>query len=66
MRQAILTTIASIGLLASEAPAQSNIDGSVPNKHAWGENIGWTNWRDATKRSSAPGPHHGLGLPIRQ
>ncbi len=27
--------------------AQSNIDTTVPNKHAWGENIGWTNWRDA-------------------
>ncbi len=25
--------------------AQSNIDET--NKHAWGENVGWTNWRDA-------------------
>lgn len=27
------------------AAAQSTID--PVNKHAWGENIGWTNWRDA-------------------
>jgi hypothetical protein len=27
--------------------AQSNIDNSVPDKFAWGENIGWTNWHDA-------------------
>jgi hypothetical protein len=27
--------------------AQSNIDNSVPNKYGWGENVGWTNWRDA-------------------
>jgi hypothetical protein len=27
------------------ALAQSNIDPA--NKFAWGENIGWTNWRDA-------------------
>ena len=41
----ILTTLASIGLLASNALAQSNIDDTVPNKYAWGENVGWTNWR---------------------
>ena len=45
MRYTILTTVASIGLLASDAPAQSNID--PVQKYAWGENIGWTNWRDA-------------------
>lgn len=27
--------------------AQSNVDDSVPNKHGWGENVGWTNWHDA-------------------
>ncbi len=47
MRYTIVTTIVSIGLLASTASAQSNIDDTVPNKHAWGENVGWTNWRDA-------------------
>jgi hypothetical protein len=41
----ILTTVASIGLMSSNALAQSNIDAT--NKHAWGENVGWTNWRDA-------------------
>ncbi|HEY3242418.1 MAG TPA: hypothetical protein VGM03_03620 [Phycisphaerae bacterium] len=30
---------------AGTALAQSNID--PPHKFAWGENIGWTNWRDA-------------------
>lgn len=45
MRHTILTIVASIGLLSSEAPAQSNIDST--NKHAWSENVGWTNWRDA-------------------
>ncbi len=30
--------------ITSPALAQSNI--SPTNKHAWGENIGWTNWRD--------------------
>lgn len=32
---------------ADRAVAQSNIDNTVPNKFAWQENIGWTNWRDA-------------------
>jgi hypothetical protein len=27
--------------------AQSNVDNVVPNKFGWGENVGWTNWRDA-------------------
>ena len=45
MRYTILTTIAAIGLLASDAVAQSNID--PVQKYAWGENVGWTNWRDA-------------------
>ncbi len=37
----------ALGLVgwASIANAQSNIDPT--NKHAWGENVGWTNWRDA-------------------
>ncbi len=33
--------------LVTLAVAQSNIDNTVPDKYAWGENIGWTNWRDA-------------------
>ncbi len=45
MQYAILTTIASIGLLAANALAQSNID--PVNKHAWNENAGYSNWRDA-------------------
>ncbi len=37
-----------VGLsMAGALLAQSNIDDTVPNKHAWGENIGWTNWHDA-------------------
>ncbi len=47
MRYTILTTIASIGLLTADAPAQSNIDDTVPNKHAWSENAGYSNWRDS-------------------
>ena len=31
--------------LTAPALAQSNIDDA--SKYAWGENIGWTNWRDA-------------------
>jgi hypothetical protein len=35
-------------LLANETTfAQSNIDNTIPNKRAWGENFGWTNWYDA-------------------
>jgi hypothetical protein len=35
-----------VGLAATRAaPGQSNID--PDHKYAWGENIGWTNWRDA-------------------
>lgn len=34
-----------VGSLVTFAVAQSNIDNTVPNKSAWGENIGWTNWR---------------------
>lgn len=45
MRYTILITVASIGLLASNALPQSNID--PVQKYAWGENVGWTNWRDA-------------------
>lgn len=36
---------AVLAAIVATAFAQSNIDSTVPNKHAWGENIGWTNWR---------------------
>lgn len=45
MRYTILTTLASIGLLASNALAQSNIN--PDHKFGWCENVGWTNWHDA-------------------
>jgi hypothetical protein len=46
----ILRIVALLGLsapavLGAQAHAQSNV--SPVHKHAWGENIGWTNWRDA-------------------
>lgn len=45
VRTIILTACAAA--TAVTAWAQSNIDNTVPNKHGWGENIGWTNWHDA-------------------
>jgi hypothetical protein len=44
-RRFVLTFVTVLAVLP--ALGQSNIDNSVPNKRAWGENIGWTNWRDA-------------------
>ena len=48
-------TILLAAALATASPAfgQSSID--AVNKHAWGENIGWTNWRDAGSPSGAQG-----------
>ena len=41
-------------IAAAPAMAQStNID--VANKHSWGENIGWMNWRDAGEPAGAEG-----------
>ncbi len=42
-----LWAAAIVPAIAASQPvfAQSNV--SPTNKHAWGENIGWTNWRDA-------------------
>lgn len=40
-----LLTIALFGAAAAGAGASSTIDPA--NKFAWGENVGWTNWRDA-------------------
>lgn len=47
MRRITLLSLVVLGLLGGLAIAQSNIDSSVPDKYAWGENVGWTNWRDA-------------------
>ncbi len=40
-----ILTIAAVLAVAAPSLAQSNID--PVDKRAWGENIGWTNWRDA-------------------
>jgi hypothetical protein len=46
MQHAKLVAIILIGVpLAVVAAGHSNIDPG--HKHAWGENVGWTNWRDA-------------------
>jgi hypothetical protein len=47
MKRVVVLSTVFVGSLVGWAFAQSNIDTTVPNKHAWGENIGWTNWRDA-------------------
>ncbi|MEK6644894.1 MAG: hypothetical protein AABZ08_13405 [Planctomycetota bacterium] len=47
MKRVIVLSTLVVGSLVGWTFAQSNIDTTVPNKHAWGENIGWTNWRDA-------------------
>jgi hypothetical protein len=40
-----ILSIAAALAVATPALAQSNIDST--DKRGWGENIGWTNWRDA-------------------
>jgi len=47
MKRILIGSFACVLTAAGVLVAQSNIDDTVPNKHAWGENIGWTNWRDA-------------------
>ena len=47
MRRTVHLSLSVLGLVGGLAVAQSNIDNSVPDKFAWGENVGWTNWRDA-------------------
>jgi hypothetical protein len=47
MHRTLQLSLAVVGLAGGLAVAQSNIDNSVPDKYAWGENVGWTNWRDA-------------------
>ncbi len=42
----IATAVGAVVFSAGSTMArQTNVDAT--NKHAWGENIGWTNWRDA-------------------
>lgn len=43
----VIALIAVSTSFVGTAMAQSNIDNTVPNKRAWSENTGWTNWRDA-------------------
>jgi len=52
MLQTLAALIGLLGLIVLVTPAlaQSNIDST--NKHAWGENVGWTNWRDADSGSN--------------
>lgn len=45
MRTPIILFALYLPLLPVKAMAQPNIDPT--NKRAWGENVGWTNWRDA-------------------
>jgi hypothetical protein len=42
-----------VALCSTAVLAQSNIDPAA--KRAWGENIGWTNWRDAGSPAGAAG-----------
>ncbi len=45
MKSIIRHAILLLLLVGAPLLAQTNIDPT--NKYAWGENIGWTNWRDA-------------------
>jgi hypothetical protein len=45
MRLSILMMIVISFVATTVLIAQSNIDNTVPNKFAWGENVAWTNWR---------------------
>ena len=45
MHRTIALSAGVLLLAAAPALAQSNV--STTNKHAWGENVGWLNWRDA-------------------
>ncbi len=40
------TQLATIVTAPTDAPAQSNIDNTVPNKHARIEKAAYSNWRD--------------------
>ena len=45
MQRTLHIAVMATALCGAVASAQSNID--PDDKFAWGENIGWTNWRDA-------------------
>jgi hypothetical protein len=45
IRSAVVSGVIALASLASAAWAQSNV--VDPNKFAWGENVGWINFRDA-------------------
>ncbi|MCG8405193.1 MAG: hypothetical protein MI923_08360 [Phycisphaerales bacterium] len=47
--------VIALALSMSSAGAQSNSNIDVNNRHAWGENIGWTNWQH-----DAPNPGGGV------
>lgn len=51
-RAALLLLIVHLGAAVSTS-AQSNID--AMHKHAWHENVGWTNWRDANAAAEGVG-----------
>ena len=48
-----LTTLAVASLVAPAALAQSDVDAT--NKYAWGENVGFLNWRDAGNPTASQG-----------
>lgn len=45
MKRMMRAALPLVHVLSGVALAQSNIDST--NKFAWGENVGWSNWRDA-------------------
>lgn len=45
MKRVTSTSAAVVLAMTGVLVAQSNIDNTVPDKNAWGENVGWTNWR---------------------
>lgn len=47
MRPIAAMTVAAILGIAGTLFAVSNIDNTVPDKFAWCENVGWSDWRDA-------------------
>src|SRR5580765_2251648 len=57
MKPASLASVVTVLMMAGILAAQSNIDNTVPDKFGWGENVGWTNWRDAN--SAADGVNVG-------
>lgn len=46
MREFFRLIVPALAFMPAEALAQSDVD--PLHKHAWGENVGWLNWRDAS------------------